>query len=139
MTMAMHTATSLSSSHSDAIMKREFSLIILMIRLLSGCGGGTDSKSGTGRAEFKILWPERSRLIPDASNSIKVEIRRGGALVDSKVAPRPAAGSSSLIIFDNLPVAQVSAEAAAYPSVDGTGVAQAQGAVTFSILAGKTT
>src|SRR5688572_2571167 len=114
-----------------------FSAFILFVSF--GCGGGGKSAE-SGRAEFRILWPEPdTRLIPAASNSIKVEIRRGGSVIATKIAPRPAAGGSALVVFDNLPVAQVTATASAHPNADGTGIAQAAGSVTFSVQANQTT
>lgn len=119
---------------------RHLSLALIPLAfLLAGCGGGSDSAK-SGRAEFRILWPaEETRLIPAASNSIKVEIRRGGTVIATKLSPKPAGGGSALVVFDNLPVAQVTATATAYPNADGTGTAQATGSVTFQVQAGQTT
>jgi len=114
-----------------------FSVLLLFVSF--GCGGGGNSAE-SGRAEFRILWPEPdTRLIPAASNSIKVEIRRGGNVIATRTAPRPAGGGSALVVFDNLPVAQVTATASAHPNADGTGTAQAAGSVTFNVQANQTT
>ena len=110
-----------------------------MLAVVAGCGAGKES-AHTGRAEFRILWPEENaRLIPAASNSIKVDIQRNGAAVAGKTIARPAGGGAALVVFDHLPVAQVTATAAAYPSADGAGTAQALGSVAFNVQAGQTT
>src|SRR5687768_16266120 len=53
---------------------------------LSGCGSGggrgeTDSPdAAAGRAAFSVRWPDSSRLIPFAANSIRVRLTRGDFL-----------------------------------------------------------
>src|SRR5207248_2473416 len=63
----------------------------------------------------------------------------GTANVDSKVAVRPADGSSSTVIFDSLPPGDLTAVATSYPQADGTGIAQAQASAPLKIAAGQNT
>jgi hypothetical protein len=110
---------------------------------ISGCGGGSpasvNANNGTGRATMSIIWPPKSRLIPDASNSIRVDIMRSGTPITSKVVARPAAGGTSIVTLDNLPAGSFTAYATAYPQTDGTGIGQATASVPLTIQLGQTT
>jgi hypothetical protein len=124
--------------HASSKIAAVVSATIVLAFVLTGCGGGKSEQ--TGRAEFRILWPQDvSRLIPAASNSVSVTLRLGTEVVATKVSPRPAAGASALVVFDNLPLGEVTATGSAHPNADGTGQAQAAGSVTFQIQAGQTT
>src|SRR5688500_17951575 len=101
---------------------------------LAGCGGGSDSAE-SGRAVFTVVWPALSRLIPVASNSIKVEISRGGAEIAEKVIQRP----TTSVAFENLPVGDLSVTATAHPGSDGSGIAQARGTAPLTIRPNQTT
>lgn len=127
--------------------------------VLLGCGGGDTNKSsafvpvtspasalGTGRARLTIQWPARSasRLVPDAANSIVVEVLRGDGenqhVFDTKVVARPADVSvPSVVTFDSLPVDTLTLRASAHPNPDGTGVSQAVSETPLVIVAGETT
>jgi outer membrane protein assembly factor BamB len=111
-------------------------LTVLLFALFSGCGGSNGhnilaTTKKTGRATFTVKWPQRvtslgrSRLIPDASNSIKVEIKNGNVPVTAQTLPRPASGGSSTATFNTLPVGSLTVTATAYPQTNGTGTAQA--------------
>jgi hypothetical protein len=113
---------------------------LLLGTALAGCGGSSPSANpGTGKATFTVVWPEPSRLLPAASNSVKVEIMQGPASVGSKVVARPAQGGSATVSFDALPVGALTATATAHPQADGTGTAQAQGTVPLTVNAGQNT
>src|SRR5262249_49797458 len=89
--------------------------LLIVSLLLSGCGGGSNGPtlpSGTGRAILHIVWPDRSKLIPVASNAIKVIFQRGGELVASQVLARPASGDQTTTSFDNLKVGNLTLAAA---------------------------
>jgi hypothetical protein len=105
---------------------------------LFGCGGSS-APSATGRAVFTINWPPPGRLIPAASNSIKVDVLRHGVFFTSQVVARPAGGGPAVLTFDSLPVDTLTAAATAYPQNDGTGVAQATASVPLTINPGQTT
>lgn len=112
-------------------------LVFFCLCTLSGCGGGGPSSS-TGRAVFTVQWPDRSRLIPVASNSIRVEILRNGSVIASQLLARPANGTSTTASFANLPIQTLTARATAYPQSNGSGIAQASGGVPLVIQAGQT-
>jgi sugar lactone lactonase YvrE len=121
------------------------SLLLLMslIALMSGCGSGAGSpdsgSSSLGSAIFTIKWPERSRLIPTASNSIKVVILYSDTSWKEQTVPRPASGGSSTVTFNDIKVGAWTMRATAFPNIDGTGVAQASGSVPVTITDNHTT
>jgi hypothetical protein len=111
-----------------------------LIFSLPGCGGGGSKQvttaRATGRAAFSIKWPERpSKLIPIASNSIRITIMNGAAQVATVLVARPQTFAS----FDTLPVGSLTAVANAFPNADGTGIAQANGTVPLAITANNQT
>jgi hypothetical protein len=117
-----------------------FALAAVITALLSGCGGGSSRTSttvrSTGRAAFTIKWPERpSRLIPAASNSIRITIMNGATQVATQLVTRPATFAN----FDTLPTGSLTAVADAFPIGDGTGTAQAHGTVPLAITANNLT
>jgi outer membrane protein assembly factor BamB len=92
----------------------------------------------TGGATFSVTWPapSDSRVIPVASNSIKITLFKGGNVLGTRVLARPAAGQPPTVTtgFDNLESGNdYSALAEAFPSADGTGVAQARAQVGFAV------
>jgi probable HAF family extracellular repeat protein len=107
---------------------------------MAGCGGtGPGSAGGSGRAQMVIHWPERSRLIPDASNSIKVVMSSAQQVVASTVVPRPSAGGQASVSFDTLPPGDLTVLVSAYPQADGTGVVQASATIPLTINPGEVT
>ena len=107
--------------------------------LSGGCGGGSSTGSGAGRAVINITWPDRSRLIPLASNSIKVVFTQGAQVVDSQLIPRPVSGNQTQTTFTNLKTGSLILTATAFPNADGSGVAQASGTTPVTITSGQTT
>lgn len=106
---------------------------------LCGCGGSAaTAPSPAGRATFTIVWPQRSRLVPAASESIRVDLLRGDAVLESRLVARPAGDGSASVVFDGLPIDTLLARAAAYPRTDGTGVAQAFGTVSVTTVSAQT-
>lgn len=112
--------------------------------LSTGCGGGgigSPSHSAptrkTGGLTLSVTWPDRTRLIPDASESIVVTVRKGAATLRTTTLQRPAAGQplTTTASFDDLPVGNdytVSAEA--FPLNSGSGVVQARTAATVPFV-----
>src|SRR5258706_8796866 len=90
------------------------------------------SVPGTGRVAITIRWPDRSRLIPLASNSIVVALKRGAQTLASQTLPRPANGNTTTADFNGIKTGSLTLVATAYPNADGTGVGQAMGTVPVS-------
>ncbi len=110
--------------------------------LLVGCGGGGgNSAARTGKLSLKVIWPKRTKLIPARSNSIRAVVTGGAQTLGSQliVGSDGPLNDPSIVTFNNLPVGAVTLTATAFPQTDGTGVAQATGAVPASIVAGQTT
>lgn len=120
-------------------------IALLFLMTMSGCGGGNNlvpsgagQSRATGRATFTVLWPAPSRLIPNAANSITLVLSRGGSPPVARTVPRPAgdsaAGPQTTIEFADLPLGTYTATATAFPSVDGSGVAQASASVPVTVV-----
>lgn len=113
----------------------------LLVLILFGCGGGHSSQSATGRAVFTLVWPARTKLIPLASNSIRVTLQNSvGTVLGDKVIARPPDGGQSTADFTGLkPGATTIASATAYPNADATGTAQATATIPINVLPDVTT
>src|SRR5262245_13321981 len=111
----------------------------LIFSVVAGCGGGgsTQSESG-GKIAVAIAWPDRSRLIPVASNAIKVTISKGETVLATRVLARPQTGNQTNTTFENLKIGDLTFAALAYPNADGTGVAQATGTSIVTTQSGQT-
>jgi WD40-like Beta Propeller Repeat len=124
--------------------RRIFLVGSLGTALTAGCGGGgqlsPEAPSGSGRAQFTILWPEiksSTRLIPAAAKSITVKMV--GPITIQKTIARPPVGTNQTeVTFDAIEIGSYSVTATAYPNTDGTGVAQATGATSLSIQKDQT-
>lgn len=91
--------------------------------LLCSCGGGRVAT--TGRATVSVTWPESSRLIPLAANSVLVILKQNGQWVEQIILDRPAGGGTAQASFENLPVGEFQVAASAHPQAGAVGVAQA--------------
>ena len=115
---------------------------VVVLSFVAGCGGSSSSvdSSGTARATLTFTWPQRSRLIPIASNSIKISISNGTTTFE-KLVTRPDAVNSTTtqITFDKVNSGNYQVTATAYPNADGTGRPQALGTTSLSISQGQTT
>lgn len=117
------------------------------VSLLAGCGGGGSKSApgatrGVGTVQMTIKWPQPTRLIPEAAQSIRVAVTAGTgqpALAERTVARPPSGQNETTVNIPNLPAGQVTVGAAAFPTADGTGVAQAAGSITVEVVAGQTT
>ncbi len=135
------------------------SLSCFLCVLLAGCGGagsGTASLIPTslapmlsGQARVIILWPAlpapqavashllTPRLIPTASNSIKIAIVDPSnplGPINAQVLARPTASAT----FNNLPVRALTVNVTAYANTTGTGVVLASASGTLTVVSGTT-
>lgn len=134
----------LSLSHRPWLRSRVMaSAAAIVALLLAGCGGSgsssSSSTSGSGVATMVIKWPEATRLIPLAANSITASLYSGSTKIKSTTVARPTTGNTSTVTFSGLPAGTLSVSAAAYPNSDGTGVAQASALTTMLVQNDKTT
>jgi hypothetical protein len=120
------------------------SIAFIAMGILFGCGSGGNNdnnpnpESNVGRAEFQIVWPERTRLIPVATQSIKIVL--GGTATVEKTVSRPATGTDQTTVsFTDLVAGNYSVAATAYPNSDATGVSQATGNTSIVIVKNQTT
>jgi DNA-binding beta-propeller fold protein YncE len=126
-------------------MKRLFTLFTCAaagIVLLSGCGGGGGGSSRAGTLILTVKWPQNSRLIPFASNSIVATLLQGTGptQLGSNTLPKPTGGATSTnVAFNNLEPGSVTLSAVAHPNANGSGTAQASGSVPATIVSGQTT
>jgi len=108
---------------------------VVIASIAAGCGGGSSAR--TGRATFSVNWPIPTRVIPAASQSIKITLTNAGGFHSQKLTARPAQGGTASVTFFDIPVGLMTATAVAYPNSDGTGTAQAQGSVVFTVVANE--
>lgn len=112
----------------------------LLALLSSGCGGSKGGSTPSSKLSLAINWPARGRLIPDAANSIKLQVFVGPDEVASKVVARPEGGEgTTTIVIENLPPVTVTLKASAHPNADGTGTAQAMGTTLLTLTASSIT
>ena len=116
--------------------------------LLTGCGTGSkpavsnsDAAAGGGRGALQvtIAWPPKSsnmtRLIPAAAQSIDIRIFQQGNEIAHSVAPRPGdTFPNPTIVLIKVPAGDLTETVAAFPSKDGTGVAQASATVRVTVV-----
>jgi len=88
---------------------------------------------------LSVEWPDRSRLIPKASESVVATITGASVGTQTKLLARPPSGNTTTVTFTALNPGDVMLEAVAHPVADGTGVAQARGSVPVTVVAGQTT
>lgn len=123
-------------------MRQGFGIVILTLLVLFcvSCSAGRNKTANTtGRAILSVRWPERTRLIPFAAESIRVKITSGASILVDSAIPRPEQGGLATVSFDYLPVGLLIVSATAHPNANGTGVAQAQGTTTATIIADAAT
>ncbi|MBC8141663.1 MAG: hypothetical protein H7Y38_09520, partial [Armatimonadetes bacterium] len=113
---------------------------VLPLVLLSGCGGGSDSKPTTeasraqGTVSMTIKWPKPSgtRVIPQSTRSITVTIT-GARGTQTQTVTKTPDGTPSVITFTGLALGSYTATANAYATTDGTGTPVATANTTVNI------
>lgn len=104
-----------------------------------GCAGSAVDGTASGQATMSITWPERTRVIPVAANSITVTFWKGTTVVSTKTVARPTVGNQSTVSFTSLASGTYTVVAQAFPNANGTGTAQASASQSVTISSGTTT
>lgn len=119
---------------------------ILPLGALAGCGGGGHNNAeptvDNGRGlTFAVYFPprstSRSRLIPQASESVEVRVSGNGGFSSRAVVNRPAGGGEARVSLRQLPAGSLHVTAAAYPEPGASGTAQAFGETYATATAGE--
>ncbi len=111
---------------------------------LAGCGGGNSSTTGaptagrSGAVTFSVHWPVIGRLVPAASQSVSVVLTLNGQQIAIQTLARPANGGTTSATFSNVIASAIDFTASAFPSANGTGIAQATGSASVSIMPNTT-
>lgn len=133
--------TTVTNLHKGLMIKTYKKLIVGIAMLCSvlgliGCAGRGLKVDPSGSMTIGVTWPEAavSRVVPIASNSIVVEVRKDGNLTNSLLITKP----STSAVLENLPLGEVTVTARAMPNTDGTGTAQAMASQTATIVEGPT-
>lgn len=121
----------------------------LLALSLFGCGGdgssSSASSSNTAALRMTMEWPELSRMVPNAANSVEAIVKVKGKEIARSLFTRPSvrsvdvSGGTTTILLQNLPAGEATVTLAAYPNEDGTGVAQATGSSTEILRKGEIT
>lgn len=97
-------------------------LTILGGVVLTGCGGGDSGSQQPiptqGRANITVTWPTDTPV-----NSVTAKIMQGTTLIRSVTISKPATGSSTSVLVENLNSGTYMVEADAFASTDGSGTA----------------
>ena len=121
-------------------------ILVTISALLMSCGGSNAGSSAApavqrGTFEVKVIWPAANRLLPVDSQSVLATLTNAtGATLGAQLLAKPAQGNTiTLAEFTNVPAGTVTLSASAYPTANGTGVAQAVGSSQGTVVAGQTT
>ena len=125
---------------------RPFAALVYALIALSplGCGNSgsstvTGRPAATSRATVTVRWPDPGRVVPAATTSLQIDIMNGATFISRQLLMRPAAGGTTTVAFDSLPVGTFSLTATAYPQPDGTGTPLAAATAPLILQAGQTT
>ena len=88
---------------------------------------------------LRVQWPETSRLVPEASRSVQVEVKDSAGFKTFRVANRPVVGGFSTVIFVGLSPGAVDYTATAFPQEDAQGVAVAAATGRVTLATGQRT
>ena len=112
--------------------------LVALVTIIACGGGGGSAGSGvtTGRASLAITWPNDSRVVPLAAQSIVVTMRNSGnQVVETGLLVKPATIWTSA----QLNPGTYFLVASATPNNNGTGVIQATGSGSVAVVEGQTT
>jgi TolB protein len=114
---------------------------IMVLAGVIGCSSSTTSvnlHSGHGSMVVSVQWPERTRLIPAASESLRLVAANAANYREERVIDRPADSVTVTVVFDAVPTGEITLEAIAYPQAGGQGVPQAAGRAVVTVVAEAT-
>ena len=112
-------------------------LLLATQAVLSGCGGHKGgSTARRGKLHFSVQWPTESeaRVIPSNAQSLVVEIKQSGTMIATATITRPA----TTWTFNDMPTGNLTVQATAYASTDGTGTPLATANVPTTVNANAT-
>lgn len=121
-------------------------LLAMALLAIPGCGGsggkgdGAETR-GMGTVTFTVEWPKpgQTRLLPSASQSVRIELRQTGYIgpVEPVIITRAEAQTStkSVRVF----VGSYDVRITAHPDPTGTGVAQAEARTPVTVTFGQDT
>ncbi len=120
---------------------------LVVIGLLAGCGsrgstiGSTStSTGGSGGVAVNVAWPtSTSRLIPAASNSIKLQLTKADGTALSPAIEATIDRPQTTCTLTGAPVGSLLLKATAHPQTGGLGTAQASGQKPVTIYSGQNT
>ena len=97
---------------------------LLFLGLLTGCSSGSNADVkpviGQGSVAFSMVWPT-GKALPAMTQSVRIEIAQGNALLKSRLCDYPEAGGTDSETFDNLPAVTLQYTATAYSQPQGSG------------------
>jgi len=107
-------------------------------------GSGAGLSRAAGSLSFTVRWPAPSRLIPEASNSIKFVVTRDATsnspVLAGTVVDKPSAAPFvTTATLSNLPAGNLVVTATAYPQTGAQGVPQASATLPVVVTEGQTT
>jgi Peptidase family M23 len=128
---------------------------IVLIGVVFGCSAANKSQSvvntsqateglpviipQTGAVQFKVVWPDRTRLIPVAAESLKIVMLQNIQEVASKIVTRPTTGNSVTVQIDSVPSGVLTCRVTAHPDASAIQTPQASGAIDVTIIPKQTT
>jgi WD40 repeat protein len=117
------------------MLKVKYILFFILILVVFACGGGSGSSSGSaGKIFISIKWPQATKGIPVASNSIEIILKDSkGVVVQNPLIVKPA----EQWVSDSLANGSYSLSAIAFPTTQGTGVRQAVGSAEVTLREGQ--
>jgi len=109
----------------------------LLLALLPGCGGG-GSTAASGRVSLTVVWPERTRMIPVAAESINARLTGPNGFDQTILIARAPGVTEVTRQWLDLPPGPYQLEGTAHPASDGSGTAIARGSAPVTVEAGVT-
>ncbi|MHB0935242.1 MAG: DPP IV N-terminal domain-containing protein [Armatimonadota bacterium] len=114
-------------------------IALLAMLLIAGCGGGETSAATACSLAITVDWPAQTRLIPQASNSIRVEVSDGASFTANRLLVRPPESGITIVEIEPVPAGTLTVMATAYPGLDATGVPQGTSSLIVTTRAGERT